>query len=119
MNRIEIIAVGNEILSGRVLDSNSNWLAKELTALGGDVVRFAVVRDITDEIVREVQSALANKARVIITTGGLGPTFDDKTLEAVAQALNRALVLHAGALERITQKYEDLKKKCYVGTMKN
>ncbi|UCE18271.1 MAG: competence/damage-inducible protein A [Gemmatimonadota bacterium] len=114
MNRVEIIAIGNEILTGRVLDSNSNWLAKAFTAVGGEVTRCVVVRDVVDEIVREVQNARANKARIIITTGGLGPTFDDRTLEAVAQALDRPLVLHADALEWIIQKYEDLKREGYV-----
>ena len=114
MNRVDIIAVGNEILTGRVLDSNSNWLAKEITSLGGEVARVVVVSDNLDEIVREVKNAIANKSRVIITTGGLGPTFDDKTLAAVAQALDRPLVLHAEALEWVIQKYEELKKKGYV-----
>jgi nicotinamide-nucleotide amidase len=114
VNRVEIIAIGNEILTGCVLDSNSNWLAKEVTASGGAVARFAVVGDSVDDIVREVQNAISNKARVILTTGGLGPTFDDKTLEAVARVLDRPLVLHADALEWVIQKYENLKKKGYV-----
>lgn len=114
MDRVEIIAAGNEILTGGVLDSNSNWLAKKITSLGGEVTRFVVVRDSVDEIVREVKNAIANTSRIIITTGGLGPTFDDRTLEAVAQALDRPMVLHAEALEWIIQKYEEFKKKGYV-----
>lgn len=114
MNRVEILAVGNEILTGRVLDTNSNWLARAITAMGGEVARFTVVRDTVDEIVREVKNAMANTSRVIITTGGLGPTFDDRTLEAVAQALDRPLVLHAEALEWVIQKYEEFKVKGFV-----
>lgn len=111
MNRVEIIAIGNEILTGRVLDSNSNWLAKNITEHGGEVMRFVVVQDHIDEIVREIQTSIANGASVVVTTGGLGPTYDDKTLEAVAQALDRPLVLHAEALEWVIGKYEELKSK--------
>ncbi|MFQ6091935.1 MAG: competence/damage-inducible protein A [bacterium] len=114
MDRVEIIAVGNEILTGDVLDSNSNWLARAVTLLGGEVARCVAVRDLGDEIVREVRAAMANRARVVITTGGLGPTFDDRTLEAVAKALHRPLVLHAEALEWVIQKYEEFKKRGYI-----
>jgi nicotinamide-nucleotide amidase len=114
MNRVEIIAIGNEILSGRVLDTNSHWLAKIITTFGGEVSRFAVVKDHIDEIVRELRTAIANGASVVITTGGLGPTFDDRTLEAVAQALDRPLVLHAEDLEWVIEKYETLKREGFV-----
>ena len=114
MNRVNIIAVGNEILTGRVLDTNSNWLAKAITALGGEVARCVTVRDVVDEIAQEVRTAVASTARIVITTGGLGPTSDDRTLEGVARAADQPLVLHAEALEWVIQKYEEFKKKGYV-----
>ena len=76
MRRVELIAVGREVLRGRVLDTNSNWLAKELTGMGGEVSRICVVDDVPQEIVRELHAAMQHDARVICTTGGLGPTFD-------------------------------------------
>src|SRR5918996_4502240 len=92
MRRVELIAVGREILRGRVLDSNSNWLAKELTGMGGEVSRICVVDDVPQEIGRELHAALQHGAGVICTTGGLGPTFDDCTLAAIAQAVDLPLV---------------------------
>ena len=114
MNRVEIISIGNEILAGLVLDTNSNHLARIITASGGEVRRVAVVGDSAGDIVQEIQTALSNEASLIITTGGLGPTFDDTTLAAVAQALDRPLVLHAEALEWVIEKYEELKRSGYV-----
>jgi nicotinamide-nucleotide amidase len=86
MSRVEIIAVGKEILRGRTLDTNSNWIARMISALGGKVARITVVDDLIPEIVKELKTSLNNRPKVIITTGGLGPTFDDRTLEAVARA---------------------------------
>jgi len=106
--RAEIIAVGREILRGRVLDTDSNWLAKELTALGGEVGRICVVDDIPAEIRREIDAAVGHDAGVIFTTGGLGPTFDDRTLEGIAQAVGRPLVRHEAAYTCIAQTYRRL-----------
>ncbi|MBI3325718.1 MAG: competence/damage-inducible protein A [Nitrospinae bacterium] len=108
MRRAEIIAVGREILRGRVLDTNSNWLTKELTALGGEVGRICAVDDMPQEIAREVEGAARHGAGVILTTGGLGPTFDDRTLEGIAQAVNRPLVKHAPAYMFIAETYRRL-----------
>jgi nicotinamide-nucleotide amidase len=58
MRRVELIAVGREVLRGRVLDTNSNWLAKELTGMGGEVSRICVVDDVPQEIVRELHAAM-------------------------------------------------------------
>src|SRR5262245_24564691 len=95
--RVELIAVGREILRGRVLDTNSNWLAKELTGMGGEVSRICVVDDVPQDIVRELHTAMQQGAGVIFTTGGLGPTFDDRTLESIAHAVDLPLVRHEAA----------------------
>jgi molybdenum cofactor synthesis domain-containing protein len=114
MNRVEIIAIGNEILTGRVLDSNSSWLAERITGLGGEVARIVVIPDDAEDIVREIQASVASEASVVVTTGGIGPTLDDKTLGAVALALDIPVVLHAEALEWVIQKYEEMKDEGYV-----
>lgn len=106
--RAEIIAVGREILRGRVLDTNSNWLAKELTALGGDLSRICTIDDLSAEIVRELRTSAHLGAGVILTTGGLGPTFDDRTLEGIARAIDRPLVRHAAAYQFVAETYRRL-----------
>ena len=108
MNDVTIIVSGNEVLAGDVLDTNANWLCKKITGLGGQVNRVVIVRDSLNDIAHEIESALASNTRVIFTTGGMGPTADDLTLEAVAKATNRPLVLNAEALSFITEKYRDL-----------
>jgi molybdenum cofactor synthesis domain-containing protein len=110
----EIIAVGNEILLGDVLDTNSHWLCGKLTEMGIAVQRVCQVRDDTDAIGEAIRSALHRGAEVVLTTGGLGPTTDDVTLESVAQALGRELTMHELALQWVRQKYEDLAEKGYV-----
>jgi nicotinamide-nucleotide amidase len=106
--RVELIAVGREILRGRVLDTNSNWLAKELTAMGAEVSRICVVDDVPAEIGRELHAAMQHGAGVIFTTGGLGPTFDDRTLESIAQAVDLPLIRHEAAYAFIAETYRRL-----------
>jgi molybdenum cofactor synthesis domain-containing protein len=108
MRRVELIAVGREILRGRVLDSNSNWLAQALTSMGGEVSRICVVDDVPQEIGRELQAAMQHGAGVICTTGGLGPTFDDRTIAAIAQAVDLPLVKHEAAYAFIAETYRRL-----------
>ncbi len=114
MSRVEIIAVGKEILRGKTLDTNSNWIAQRISALGGKVARITVVDDLIPEIVKELKASLNNRSKVIITTGGIGPTFDDRTLEAVARATRRRLILKQEALNLITQRYRELKQRGFV-----
>lgn len=106
--RVELIAVGREILRGRVLDTNSHWLAREITALGGVVGRICAVDDVPIEVIQEIHTALQHDAGVICTTGGLGPTFDDRTLEAIAAAVHRPLQRHEAAYACIAETYRRL-----------
>jgi nicotinamide-nucleotide amidase len=103
---MEIVCVGNELLIGKTLNTNAQWLSKRATAMGIAVERITVVADDVDEIASAVREALQRKPQFIITTGGLGPTFDDKTLEGVAKALSRKLKVNAKALQMIKEKYE-------------
>jgi nicotinamide-nucleotide amidase len=102
---IELICVGTELLIGKTLNTNANWLAKRITSLGGNVVRMTVIRDDIDEITSSLKDAMERKNDFIITIGGLGPTFDDKTLEGVAGALERKLAVNDAALEMVEAKY--------------
>ena len=102
--RAWILTIGNEILIGRIINTNAAWLAERLTFRGFRVERIIVVPDDVDHIVEELRRGIG-RARVIITTGGLGPTYDDRTLEAVAKATGRRLVLNEGARQMIKTFY--------------
>ena len=108
---LEIICIGNELLIGKILNTNAHWLAKEATVLAVNVKRITVIQDIIEEIGQTINEVLARKPRFIITTGGLGPTFDDKTLQGVAKALNRKLAVNPEALEMVKQRCDQYAKK--------
>jgi nicotinamide-nucleotide amidase len=114
MKRVEIIAIGKEILQGQTLDTNSSWLAKRITALGGRVGRMVIPDDDVGAIAQEIETSFGNKAEVIITTGGLGPTFDDRTLAGIAEASGHPLALHPEALEIVTRRYQEFYKGGFV-----
>ena len=104
--QMEIICVGNELLIGKTLNTNAHWMARRATSLGIMVKRVTIVGDDVDEIASVIREALQRKPRFIITTGGLGPTFDDKTLGGIAKALNRKLEVNEKALRMVREKYE-------------
>src|SRR5256885_16695673 len=88
-----IILVGNEILSGKIEDANAVYLCRELRRLGMDVRKIAVIPDDVDVIAAEV--AAAHRAwDVVFTSGGVGPTHDDVTIEGVARAMGVGVVRH-------------------------
>jgi len=105
-HHIEIICIGNELLIGKIANTNAQWLAKRITTMGLNVNRITVVSDNIDEISSAVKEAIERKPRIIITTGGLGPTFDDKTLEGIAKALNQSLKVNSEAVELIKERYQ-------------
>jgi competence/damage-inducible protein CinA-like protein len=86
MPAAEIITIGTEILLGEILDTNARYLARSLREAGIDLYRKTTVGDNTARIAQAIQQAL-DRSEIIITTGGLGPTVDDPTREAVALAL--------------------------------
>ncbi|MEM3564891.1 MAG: molybdopterin-binding protein [Candidatus Jordarchaeaceae archaeon] len=103
-----IIAVGDELLSGRTLDYNSHWISKRLTGLGFQVSGISVVPDNSEEIQETVLRYLEKKPHLIIITGGLGPTPGDITLEALSKALGRKMSVEPRALEMVRDKYRQL-----------
>ena len=102
---IEIICVGNELLIGKTLNTNAQWLAKRATTLGLNARRITIVGDDVDEISSAVREAIQRNPSFLITTGGLGPTFDDKTLEGIAKALECKLEINEKALTMVKEKY--------------
>jgi len=105
--KAEMICVGNELLIGKILNTNAQWLARRVTSLGMTVNRITVASDDICEIAKVVCEAIGRKPKFIITTGGLGPTFDDKTLEGIAKALDRRLEINNKALKMVKEKYEN------------
>ncbi len=103
-----IIAIGNELLFGIVQDTNTHWLCAQITGLGGRVKRCAIVPDDCQAICEEIKQALTSSTDLIITTGGLGPTADDMTLEALAQALGVPVVENPEAVEMVASRYREL-----------
>lgn len=96
-----ILLTGNELLRGVIADSNASHLARSLERLGIRVHRTLIVGDGIPEITSGLRLALQD-VDLVITSGGLGPTHDDRTVEAIAQVAGVPLVLDAGVLEQIT-----------------
>jgi molybdenum cofactor synthesis domain-containing protein len=100
-----IVVIGNEILSGKVVDTNSPFLARELRQLGVSVRRIVTIPDELDEIASTV--AEFHRAHdIVFTSGGVGPTHDDVTIEGVARALGRKVIRHPAIEERIRAFYQ-------------
>ena len=107
----EIIAVGSEMLTPERVDTNSLYLTGELNNLGVEVVTKCVIGDDRDRLAgRRAPRALAAPP-IVILSGGLGPTEDDLTREAVAQALDRKLVFHAEIADALEQRFAAIKRK--------
>ncbi len=104
----EIFAIGNELLLGEVIDTNTAWLCRFLTGLGGRVQRAALLPDDVEVIGAELEGALGRGPDLVFTTGGLGPTEDDRTLAAVARATGRPLEEHPQALQMVAARYQAL-----------
>lgn len=105
----EIITIGDEILIGQIVDTNSAWMAKQLNLIGVSVKQITSVSD--DE--QHILSALADaetRADIILITGGLGPTKDDITKKTLAKYFNMGFRNDAGALEMVRQIFEKFKR---------
>jgi len=95
-----IVVIGNEILSGKVVDTNSPYLCRELRGLGVDVLRVVVIPDEIDTIAREVRAA-SDAHDFVFTSGGVGPTHDDLTMDGVAKAFGVAIEVNDAVVARI------------------
>jgi len=102
---VEIITVGYEILDGDVLDTNSNWLAVQISRAGHRLRRITVVEDLVQVVAECLKDCLGRSPDMLLVCGGLGPTKDDLTLEGVALGLGRRLVDNEQAMEMIRKRY--------------
>jgi nicotinamide-nucleotide amidase len=103
--RVEIIATGDELIYGRILDTNSNWLAKRLAEIGAELRKVTIVGDDYDDIARVLHSVIQSDTEMIIFTGGLGPSEDDFTVDAIGKALGLNVILDTTAVNRIKEIY--------------
>ena len=99
-----ILVIGDEILSGRTKDKNIGWLAEELTALGISLKEARVIADDRQTIIEVVRS-LSSSYDYLFTSGGIGPTHDDITTEAVAAAFDVPVIRHPEAEQRLIAHY--------------
>jgi nicotinamide-nucleotide amidase len=102
--RVELVHTGTELLTGARVNLHAQWLSERLTSMGYEVVRQTVVADAAGAICEAVAGALG-RVRLVVVTGGLGPTSDDRTREEIAQLLGRRLVEDAQVLRRLEAFY--------------
>jgi nicotinamide-nucleotide amidase len=106
----EIIAIGSEMLTGDRVDTNSLYLTAELNKLGVEVVTKCVIGDDRERLAAQVRQSIGRSA-IVILSGGLGPTEDDVTREAVAQALDRKLIFDTAIAEWLAERFAAAKRK--------
>ena len=121
MTSAEIITIGTEILLGEIVDTNTRYLARNLRGLGVDLYRTVTIGDNVERIASAIRESL-ERAEVVITTGGLGPTVDDPTREAVARAFGTEVEFREELWQQVVatiQRYgrspsENQKRQAYV-----
>jgi len=114
---IAVLATGDELLSGELSDTNSATIARELAGHGLALQRVMVVGD-REPLIAEALDQLARNHRLVIVTGGLGPTADDVTARAAARACGRRLVLNDEALQLIRQHFRQIGRQMHPGNEK-
>ena len=102
MSSAALLVIGNEILSGKVRDTNSAFLAVELRKLGVDLERILTIPDEIDLIARETR-AMSDAYDFVFTSGGIGPTHDDMTMDGIALAFDRAIELNQSMVDRMAR----------------
>ncbi|TKS55921.1 competence/damage-inducible protein A [Mesohalobacter halotolerans] len=101
----EIITIGDEILIGQIVDTNSAFLGQQLNKIGIDILQITSIKDEQDTILKALKDA-ENRVDVIITTGGLGPTKDDLTKHTMCRFFNDELVLDQNTLQHVEDIFE-------------
>ena len=117
MTNASVIIIGNEILSGRTLDQNSNFIAKRCSEIGISVEEVRVIPDLEIKIIKSVKT-LSKKYDNVFVTGGIGPTHDDITANSVAIAFKKKLILNKVAKKLLIQYYSHTNIKLNASRMK-
>jgi molybdenum cofactor synthesis domain-containing protein len=95
---IELFSIGTELILGQIQDTNAHWIAQQTLQLGGKLRRATMLRDEFDEITEALADSIRRKTDLIMTTGGLGPTPDDMTVEVVAKLIGKPTIVHEETL---------------------
>jgi nicotinamide-nucleotide amidase len=118
MLEVEIVCLGNELLIGKTVNTNSNEISKFFTINGFDVIRVTTIKDQKNVGVNLLREIYDRKPNIICITGGLGPTYDDIQLEIISESIDKKLIMNDSALKMIKQKYnimnESRKKMAYL-----
>jgi len=101
----EIICIGTELLLGDIINTNASYIAKELSKIGIDLYYITTVGDNINRIISAFNIA-SNRADIIITTGGLGPTSDDLTHESIAKFFNLDLILYQEVYNKLKNRFD-------------
>ncbi|MHA1917359.1 MAG: competence/damage-inducible protein A [Candidatus Ranarchaeia archaeon] len=109
--RIGILSIGNEILSGIIVGTNSHWMINQIVKFGGEIIETMTVKDEKEHIGKAIKRLLEDDLDFILTTGGLGPTHDDISVLSIAGSLNLDLEENKQAIEIISRQYDKLFKK--------
>lgn len=102
--KTEIITIGDELLIGQVVDTNSAWMAKELNKIGFDVFRITTIGDDREELLEAFETALS-RVDVVLVTGGIGPTNDDITKKTLCEFFNTELIFNESVLNNIEEMF--------------
>ena len=102
--QVEIITIGDELLIGQVVDTNSAWIGEQLNLIGLRVVQITSISDQREHILKALEQA-ADRAEIILITGGLGPTSDDITKPILSEYFNSPLVFHPEVLEEVERMF--------------
>jgi len=116
MRPVEIVSIGDELLRGITQETNAHWIAKRIAARGADLRRVTLVPDEPETVAGVVREALAREPALLVTHGGLGPTDDDRTREALSLALDRPCERNADAHAIVERRYAELHGQGAVGS---
>ena len=118
---VEILSIGTELLLGNIVNTNAQWISEELSTLGLNHFRQSTIGDNTERIIKLIKE-ISSRSNLLITTGGLGPTPDDLTTEAIAKSFNASLYEREDLWDQIKKKLQisdssfdrsSLKKQCF------
>lgn len=110
-----VIVTGDEVLGGRVTEQNAAFIARELASRGVALERTLIVGDSRSTVAQAIRAMVDDGVRLICVTGGLGPTYDDLTMQAVADAVGRGLSLDEGALTMVREQSRGVRRQMQVG----
>lgn len=108
MTKASIITIGDEILVGQTIDTNSAWIAQQLYTTGISIQEIISISDKAELIKESLDRELA-KSELVIITGGLGPTQDDITKSTLTEYFNQQLILYPNILEKVKRMFESAK----------